>query len=71
MVQKELFLIWKKKTRHMKEYNLVKQIEQLSVVAVWLFVIRTVGGAERSSHLKCDQKGRSWQEWEAVNGEEV
>lgn len=55
----------------MKEYNLVKQIEQLSVVAVWLFVIRTVGGAERSSHLKCDQKGRSWQEWEAVNGEEV
>lgn len=56
----------------MKEYNLVKQIEQLSVAAVRLLVIRTIGGAERSSHLvKCDQKGRSRQEWEAVNGEEV
>ena len=69
--ERAVFDLKKKKTRHMKEYNLVKQIEQLSVVAEWLFVIRTVGGAERSSHLKCDQKGRSWQEWEAVNGEEV
>lgn len=37
----------------------------MSVAAVRLFVIRTIGGAERNSHLvECDQNGRSQQEWE-------